>query len=98
MKKIVRDLAEEAGFVFWQDDEWKPLDADIDWSSDYSKELETLCDLIVRKCAQVASELSFSPEGPSHETKYQRELCARAIEEYFGLQSKSPVSNRNEYE
>jgi hypothetical protein len=41
MKKIVKELAKEAGFIFWDKEcEWKPKGATIDWSCDYDKELE----------------------------------------------------------
>jgi hypothetical protein len=48
MKKIVKELAKEAGFVFWADEEWKPKGATIDWSCDYDKELERFFKLAVK--------------------------------------------------
>jgi hypothetical protein len=48
MKKIVKELAEKAGFVFWTNEEWKPEDATIDWSCDYDKELEKFFKLVVK--------------------------------------------------
>lgn len=50
MKKNVRELAKEAGFVFWSDESWKPENATIDWSSDYDQELDTFYRLVVNKC------------------------------------------------
>jgi hypothetical protein len=96
MNKVTRQLAEQAEFVFWDEDEsHAPLEGGIDWSSDYTEEFEKYSELIVRKCADVASNLSYTAEGPSNEALYQRNLCARAILEYFGYESKSPISNRN---
>lgn len=47
MKKIVKELAKEAGFVFWQDEPWKPKGATIDWSCDYDNELKEFFELAV---------------------------------------------------
>ena len=48
MKKIVKELAKEAGFIFWANEEWKPKGATIDWSCDYDKELEKFFKLTVK--------------------------------------------------
>jgi hypothetical protein len=48
MKKIVKELAKEAGFIFWENEEWKPKGATIDWSCYYDKELERFFKLAVR--------------------------------------------------
>ena len=48
---------------------------------------EKFAELIARKCANICEDLSFSPEGPSHEAKYQRNLCALAICDAFGVPS-----------
>jgi hypothetical protein len=46
MKKIVKELAKEAGFIFWDKEcEWKPKGATIDWSTEYDKELEKFFEL-----------------------------------------------------
>ena len=47
MKKIVKELAEQAGFVFWTNEEWKPKGATVDWSLNYDKELERFFELAV---------------------------------------------------
>ena len=47
MKKIVKELAEKAGFVFWTDEDWKPKGATVDWACDYDKELERFFRLVV---------------------------------------------------
>ncbi len=49
MKKIVKELAKEAGFIFWDKEcEWKPKGATIDWSSSYDKELEKFAELVIQ--------------------------------------------------
>lgn len=41
--------------------------------------------LVAKKCAEICEDLSFTPEGPSHEAKYQRSLCAMEIRKQFGV-------------
>jgi hypothetical protein len=40
MNTIVKDMAKEAGFVFWKDEEWGPGKGNIDWSSNYDVEFQ----------------------------------------------------------
>lgn len=40
MKERVLELAKEAGFAFWSNEDHKPEGATIDWSCEYDKELE----------------------------------------------------------
>jgi hypothetical protein len=56
MNERIKDLAEQAGFVLWQDEPWRPTDV-IDWSSRYDDELKKFAELIVRECA------NFSDKG-----------------------------------
>ena len=37
--KEIKKLAEEAGFVLWDDEHWKPKGVVVDWSLVYDKEL-----------------------------------------------------------
>ncbi len=47
---MIKQLAEEAGFLLWEDEPWKPEGAIIDWSSNYDSALERYTELIVREC------------------------------------------------
>jgi hypothetical protein len=47
--------------------------------------LQEFAELIARECANICDDLSFTPEGPSHEAKYQRSLCAEEIRKQFGV-------------
>lgn len=49
-------IAEDAGFVFWNDEEWKPDDELIDWSASYDKELQLFGELIVRRCIEICEK------------------------------------------
>lgn len=51
MKKIFRQLAKKAGFVFWsEEDTWGPGPKHIDWASNYDHEIEQFAKLIVKEC------------------------------------------------
>lgn len=53
MNQRIKQLAEQAGFVFWGAESWNPGDV-IDWSSSYDKELERFAQLVVKECALIA--------------------------------------------
>ena len=53
---IIKELAEEAGFVYWQDEAWGPGPDFIDWSSNYDNELAKYTELVVRECAEIADK------------------------------------------
>ena len=53
MNDIMKQLAEEAGFLLWEDEPWKPEGAIIDWSSNYDDVLEKYTELIVRESAEM---------------------------------------------
>ena len=56
---------------------------------------EKFAKLLIQKCVEVIDEMRFTDEGPSEGASYQRTLCGATIKEYFGLQSKGPISSRN---
>ena len=41
MNKNIQKLIEESGFVLWEDEPWGPGKGNIDWSNDYTEEMET---------------------------------------------------------
>ena len=43
-------LAEQAGFIMWSDEPWKPKGATIDWSCNYDKELKKFTKLVQEEC------------------------------------------------
>jgi hypothetical protein len=53
MKQLIENLTKEAGFVFWGEEE---IGDGIDWSCDYTKELENLVELIVAECVDAVEE------------------------------------------
>lgn len=70
---------------FLKDLTMKNFDHLIQQSQIQKNTTNELIRLIVLECAKVCDELSFSPEGPSHEAKYQRHLCAESIKRHFGV-------------
>lgn len=76
MNERVRELIDQAGFEFWEDETWKPEGAIVDWSNNYDNDLEKFAELIVRECAlQVDNIMS---EGD----KTKGDL----IKEHFGIE------------
>ena len=49
MNKELREIAKEAGFIFWEDEPWRPSGAAIDWSSNYDWELEKFAQIIMER-------------------------------------------------
>ena len=56
---------------------------------------EKFAKLLIQECVEVIDGMRFTDEGPAETASYQRTLCGTTIKEYFGLQSKGPVSSRN---
>lgn len=50
MNDRIKQLAEQAGFISWEDESWKPQDAVFDWGTTYDAELEKFAELIVQEC------------------------------------------------
>ena len=56
---------------------------------------EKFARLLLEECVIIIDGMRFTDEGPTDVARYQRTLCGVTIKEYFGLQSKGPVSSRN---
>ena len=56
MNERIKELLTEAGFCFWQDEEWGPGAGNIDWSADYTKEFGEFVNLLIRDCAGMLEE------------------------------------------
>jgi hypothetical protein len=86
MNYQIKQLAEEAGFLLWEDELWKPEGAIIDWSSNYDDVLDRYTELIVRECVKVmydnAIERKVGLDIDKRPTYY-----AAAILEHFGVES-----------
>jgi len=56
MNNRIKQLAEQAGFVLWQDEEHNPGDV-IDWASRYDDALVKYTELVVRECIAKCDDL-----------------------------------------
>jgi len=52
MKKKIKKLARKAGFVIWDDSSWGPGKGNIDWSSNYDRELKKFAKLVRKEYAK----------------------------------------------
>lgn len=85
MKEKIKEFAEKAGFVVWQEDEyWNPGDI-IDWSTRYDKELEEYTKLIVLECAKIARQDILSRSGMNQQYD-GRVITEDAIKKHFGIE------------
>jgi len=57
MNEKIKELAEKAGFLLWEDEPWKPEGAIVDWGSQYDGELEKFAELIINECLGICEEL-----------------------------------------
>ena len=48
MNERILELLTEAGFCFWENEEWGPGAGNIDWSADYSKEMNLFIELLLK--------------------------------------------------
>ena len=62
----LRHIAEQAGFTFWSDEEWKPEGAIVDWAAADDSDLVRFYHLVVRECADIAYEV-----GLHRQTKHE---------------------------
>ena len=51
MNERIRQLAEQAGFVLWDDEMWGPGKGHVDWSTNYDDELVKYTNLVIQMCA-----------------------------------------------
>ena len=52
MNPRIKELAEDAGFCFWEDEEWKPHGSIIDWSAQYDKEFQKYSEYLIAHLTQ----------------------------------------------
>ena len=52
MNPIIEELAKEAGFAFWEDEEWGPGPGHIDWGGDYDKEFQKYSEYLIAHLTQ----------------------------------------------
>jgi len=80
MNERIRLLAEQAGFVLWQDESWNPGDV-IDWSCRYDDEFKKFAELIVRETLNEMGK--FGDDQSNNPTWYK---SMEAVEKHFGVE------------
>lgn len=70
-------IAKDAGFVLWDEEEWKPEDEVVDWGSTYDKELQTFGELIIRQCIEICEQ--------GNNTQTTSAGAALLIKQHFGI-------------
>ena len=95
MNKQIKQLADQAGFVLWGDEEWNPGDT-IDWASNYDDELEKFAQLIIQECMDVAldnkkcveDQVVFDPRDQAWNKAriQQSQHIVDKIKEHFGVE------------
>jgi hypothetical protein len=74
MNERIRELAEQAGFQYIKDE-------GIGWAGNHNASLPKFAELIVKECAQVCRN-----QPNEYALAVDRENCASAIEEHFGVE------------
>ena len=86
MNDRILQLAKRAGFIFWEDEPWKPHGAIIDWAAQYDKEMETFSNLMVQRFLDLISDqiisLGYLEDDAGKEAMYD---FKEVVKEYFGV-------------
>ena len=86
MNERIRELAEQAGFVMWQNEPWNPGDV-VDWSVRYDDELKKFAELIVRECIGCCEQAISDPVPESVDTWLNGgSQCIDEIKKHFGVE------------
>jgi hypothetical protein len=57
MNERIKELAEQAGFVFWDNEDWKPTNSGIDWACNYDDQMELFVKLLIIDVFQTQEHL-----------------------------------------
>jgi hypothetical protein len=82
MNPVIKQLAEEAGFCFWSDEEWKPKDAVIDWSAEYDDEFQKYTELLIKECVNVIYDNVEVALDATGNVVFEHEL----LKKHFGIE------------
>lgn len=84
MNPKVKLLAEQAGFMFWENEPWRPGNDIIDWSSNYDNELQKFSELIIEDICKLIHENEYKllPHHMHRMSAYAEEMM---IKEHFGM-------------
>ena len=74
MNDQIQALSKQAGFIHFASDE--DCDTPIDWSCDYTEELEKFAELIVQECIRLCDQVDLVGADD----------CIDNIKEHFGVE------------
>ena len=69
MNERIQQLAEQAGFVLWQDESHNPGDV-IDWGSRYDDELVKFAELVIQECINDLHRRGWTDAGNDLQKHY----------------------------
>jgi len=79
----LKPLLEKAGFVFWQDENWKaPVTDLIDWSCNYEDELIKLVELVIIDCAVSAVSGAGAQQGNTDYYKGRKDAAKLILDNW----------------
>ena len=71
MNERIRELLTQAEFCFWSDEEWGPGSGHIDWNADYTKEMNSFIDLLLKDilnlCGDEILSQHYLDNGPGQD-------------------------------
>lgn len=88
INKKLTELATDAGFVFWENEEYGPGPGNIDWSSEYDQQLQGLYDRMLEEVLQTIDESIKSSTLTTFDAGYLatvREKIKKDILNKFGI-------------
>ncbi len=86
MNERMKQLAEEAGFILWEDESWKPEGAFIDWSSNYDDVLDRYTELIVQECMDICKKHPSRIVSNNWNVDAVAPHLVQQFEEHFGVE------------
>ena len=75
----LKELAKEAGFILWEDEDYNPGDV-VDWATRYDDELVKFAKLVANECANICDSYGM-PDGTSQTAM----ILSSAIKKRFGI-------------
>lgn len=74
MNKRIKELADEAGFIFWNGESWAPHNAEIDWAAQYDEEFQKYTELLIKECLDIIIKSSV-----------EKTNTIKTVQDHFGI-------------
>jgi hypothetical protein len=96
MNEQIKQLAEKAGFAFWEDEAHNPGDV-IDWSSSYDDELVKYTELLLQEVANVLHDEEDRCFDNATMASVAKQ-CRIAVAEHFNINDQGIIPESVKYE